>query len=59
MPWPLDDAVAAHERGDYATALRLYRRLAFRRVRRFDGADCGVWSFGGGHDRGDTAPWFR
>ena len=28
MPWPLDDAVAAHERGDYATALRLYRRLA-------------------------------
>ena len=28
MPWPLDDAVAAYEQGDYATALRLYRRLA-------------------------------
>jgi len=28
MPWPLDDAVVAYKRGDYATALRLYRRLA-------------------------------
>ena len=28
MPWPLDDALAAHERGDYATAFRLYRALA-------------------------------
>ena len=28
MPWPLDDALAAHERGDYATASRLYRALA-------------------------------
>ena len=25
---PLDDALAANERGDYATALRLYRPLA-------------------------------
>ena len=28
MPWPFDNAVAAYEQGDYATALRLYRRLA-------------------------------
>ncbi len=60
-PGPLEDAAAAYERGDYATALAIWRPLA-------EGGDAdaqyfvgGVYAFGWGVARDDreAARWFR
>src|SRR5579862_7032168 len=58
---PFEDAVAAHERGDFATAIRLWRPLADQGNADAQYALGVIYYFGQGvpHDCAAAASWFR
>ena len=58
---PLDDGVAAHQRGDYATALRLWRPLAEQGDARTQIGVASMYDMGLGvpQDYAEAAKWYR